>query len=234
MNNLGLMPCEQLLTQVNHIYSPGEQIWIKLGQCKFFLAELTVNGNLKVHKTQLRDKENSKSRIVDINYFDEKWLLEQSLKRNGGLFYIPGNPQEFPLKECCYQSRDIGTEIDSGTREEQKAQYDSFESVSGLALLQVFSGSKSIHGHIILDNPISIERRTYLARLLCIALQGDPAVTNPHQPMRLAGGFRKEKGSYQELLKLGKIHTLEEVLEGLETVFKALDYNFPTEEKLEI
>ncbi|MHC5863477.1 hypothetical protein, partial [Nostoc sp.] len=79
---------------------------------------------------------------------------------------------------------------------------------------------------------VDIDQRSYFSKLLCIALIGDPAVTNAHQPMRAPGFFRREKGKYQELVSVGDRITPEAFVEGMERCFKALDFNFYDEESL--
>ena len=220
-----LTPIKQLQHHLSIVFKPDEVIWLKLNSHTFYYGRITpINGSLSVYKTTLK----AKARKIDLSVaYDAQWLLNQSLQLQGGLFYIPGKPLEFPLKGYSTGSNDLGVELDWGTNSEQLAQYDWFKLITGLEPLILSSGGKSLHGHIVLFEKIPIAERTYLARLLSIALLGDPAVTSEQQPMRLAGGFRKEKGRYQELLHNGKKHTLIEVYEGLKQAFTDLGYIFP-------
>lgn len=214
-----------LLQHLNLIFKPDEPIWLKLGTHTFLYGELDQNGSLTVYKTYGKGTERKIDRSQS---YDVNWLLKQSEELEGGLLYSPGKPLEFPLKGYSNGSNDLGCELDWGTREKQQSQFNWFKAVSGLEPLILSSGGKSLHGHLILDIDISVDYRNYLLRLFCIALLGDPSCAQEYQAMRLAGGYRKEKGKLQELISPGRKHSLEEIIEGLEAAFKALGYIYPT------
>jgi hypothetical protein len=63
--------------------------------------------------------------------------------------------------------------------------------------------------------------------MVAIALLGDPAVTNPHQPMRVPGFFRREKGKQQTLEFYSNArYTSEEFEAGAQQCFAALDFTW--------
>ncbi|WP_144427417.1 hypothetical protein [Nostoc piscinale] len=90
--------------------------------------------------------------------------------------------------------------MDDGAEIEQRGRIDKFIRLSGIKpTFTVTSGGKSLHPHLVLTDKVEIKLRTYFSRMFAIALLGDPAVCNPHQPMRAPGFFRKEKGKLQVL-----------------------------------
>ena len=94
----------------------------------------------------------------------------------------------------------IEVESIEGTAEEQWSKIAEFVEISGLEPAYIIhSGSKSYHPHWKESEHLPIAQTIYLRQLICIALNADTAIANPHQPMRLAGFYRREKGREQTL-----------------------------------
>lgn len=208
-------------------------LWLKLGNTKFFEAILD-NGEFVACETatdtSIKDeREKSLSRKRTGKTFSLSELHALSKRRQGGVFYIPGQPIEYPLKEFVPSLDDLPIELDNGTTEEQWALYQEFTTVTGIEWASLLSsGGKSIHGHIKLDAFYSIEQANYLRWLLTIGLLGDPAVTNPHQPMRLAGFHRKEKGKDQVLYSHSPAnYSYDRLVEAFRTWFEHNGWAFP-------
>ena len=215
---------KHLMLHLYQCFNPDEVIWLKLGNGIFYRATINKYFKLEICPTKGIGTER---KVNPDKVNDAKWLINQSMMQDGGLFYIPGKPVDFPMKGYSKGSNDIGVEIDNGTSNSQIDLYDWFEKISKLNLLMLTSAGKSIHGHIILNEVLPINYRNYFSRLLCIALLGDPAVCQEHQPMRVAGGFRKEKNAYQDLFKEGVKHSLDEVKIGLKAFFNEIEFNYP-------
>jgi len=217
---------DQALLHLSKFYTQGNRFWLKIGQYEFYECHF-LGDDIEARYTYLAKKEDSHSRVVNIGkILNLASLLHRATIKPGGMFFMPGNAQELPLKEFCFSSKGLGVEIDEGTKEEQESDYTWFEQVSGLNLLQLTSGGKSIHGHIVCNQHIEIEERTNLARILSVCLLGDPAVTRPAQFMRLAGALRLEKNAPQSLIKPGGVFDLDSIKEGLRRVFSDLNYNW--------
>lgn len=215
---------QQFIDYIRQVFKPNAPIWLKIGQDKFYYAELLANGSdLKINPT--RGNGTDKVVLTD-RTFNSDWFIRECEIREGGAFYLPGQPQELHTKEHVKASNDIWVEIDTGSKEEQLNLYKWFEEISGLDLLLLSSGGKSVHGHLILDNSLPSNEILSLVQILCLILLADTApASNIVQPMRIAGCFRKEKEKHQELIKLGSSHTLDEVRTGLIKVFQALDWD---------
>lgn len=206
-------------------FQEGERIWLKLGHNRFLTGEVSFSGRFPVWATKGSDKNRRKSVCYDDGY---GYLSQLAQSLDGGAFYIPGKPSEYPLKEFCSASDDIGGEMDDGTAEEQWQRIDLVAQLSGLTPAYIIgSGGKSAHPHWKLDTSVPIDKRTFYARMVAIALLGDPAVTNPHQPMRVPGFFRREKGKQQTLEFYSNArYTPEEFEAGTQQCFAALDFTW--------
>ena len=212
-----------------------KEFWVKLGHGAFLKAYFDGN-NLTLKRTALNydlnldGEEKSLTRALAIKTIDNgySFLMNTSKQKDGGVFFGCGDGgSSYPLKAYQLTSTQVVTEIDNGSYEEQIKRYQWLIDTSGLNPYLILSGSKSVHGHILLDKHTPMEAVVYLRRLLCIAIDGDPAVTRPHQPFRLPTFYRREKGRYQDIIREGGTHTYDEVLTGLRACFDALGYRFP-------
>lgn len=206
--------------------SGSNELWIKPGHDNFIQCKFDSSGHFAGGLTKLKDKNDPKSRMKTYGIRDVYSYMEQWCRENdGGAFYIPGQPiGGFPTKDGVNETYDLGFEFDSGTEDEQLEKIQVFCSVSGLSPAALLtSGGKSIQGHIHLDRPRPVEDATYLKRLLVIGLMSDPVTVRPHQPMRIAGLHRKEKGRDQELLFYShEKYSYEAILEGFAKWFAYL------------
>ena len=211
---------------IERIYRNGSTAWFKFSHDKFFTGFVQTNGEFGIWATQGQDTDRKKTEFIANTY---SFLSKLSQSKPGGVFYIPGQPTEFPLKDYCFAAADIGAEMDDGTTEEQWQRVEWFSAVSDLQPgLVISSGGKSIHLHLFLDADIPIAEATHLKKLLAIALLSDPAVVSPHQPMRIAGFYRQEKGREQTLDYWSDCrYTQEQFLQGLRAAFGAKGYVFP-------
>ncbi|MEO1444759.1 MAG: hypothetical protein AAFV46_00725 [Cyanobacteria bacterium J06635_11] len=220
-----------------------DSLWLKFGHGRFVLLRrdgdrwVLHSTKLEISKEEAKAKgysEDIRSRSRSISFEGRTdglaHLLSISCNQDGGVFWVPaGAGADLPLKEAITHSDHIGCEIDGAPRDEQLRRYQWFSQVSGLAYgLQLSSGSKSIHSHIFLNDPVAIDELVRLRRLFVLCLLGDPAVTRPHQPMRFPGFFRREKGNYQELLSSNTArYSQVEIEQGLQAAFVDLGWVFP-------
>ncbi|WP_069791060.1 plasmid replication protein, CyRepA1 family (plasmid) [Cyanobacterium sp. IPPAS B-1200] len=217
------------------------EFWFKRGTYEFFKG-IVVDGDIEFRATEknkysikkfgLDSQEGGQTRSWSNKPIKNGFEFIDNLtrKNKGGGFFGCGDPSSpFPLKPYQKLSTQVITEIDDLPRDEQLKLYQSFSEVTGLTPYLISSGGKSIHLHILLNEPTSMEKVIYLRRLLCLALDGDPMVTRPHQPFRFPWSYRKEKGNYQEILQKGKAYSYDEVLKGLKTYFDYVELTFPSD-----
>ena len=212
-----------------------KEFWVKKGHSEFLKGYVTDN-NFTLRKTEIVNKlelsgaDKSQNRSIYIEEIKDgfEWLSNECLNNDGGAFFGCSDPHSnFPLKVYQHKSTQLITEIDDLTTDEQIAKYLKFSEITGLVCYLISSGSKSIHQHGLLNQFISQEKVTYLRRLLCIVLDGDPAVTRPHQPFRFPNVYRKEKGNLQEILQVGETYSYEQWVDGLRKAFEYYDLTFP-------
>jgi hypothetical protein len=212
------------------IYGHGH-IWLKTGHSDFWKGEIT-DGNCIIHKTKKSEKGDRE--LIGQSYDAYTKLRRISEYKGGGVFFIPGRPSDAPLKEFHTGSNLVSCEMDNGTTEEQLARIEWFSSTSGLDwALIIGSGGKSKHPHLKASEWLDVEQRLYLQKLLNMAMRSDPAVNNPHQPMRIPGFYRKEKEKEQTLDYYSySAYSYEQLLEGISKVFVSLDWKIPGPEQL--
>ena len=203
----------------------SREIWLKLGHGHFYRAEWTNDGTfINATSTKVTESGNSESRIETYaikNLLTH--LLNETQSKDGGVFYVPTQPQGNPTAECVDSTDDIGLEMDDYNIDIQLKRYGQFNNVTGLEFSSLLnSGGKSIHAHIKLNDHLPIDQAVYLRRLTTIALKTDPVCDRLHQPMRFPGFFRKEKNAYQELLSYSDSrYSYDEIIEGLAKYYKA-------------
>ncbi|MDJ0647148.1 MAG: hypothetical protein QNJ60_00440 [Xenococcaceae cyanobacterium MO_188.B19] len=220
----------QKILELTKPINESNELWLKLGHNQFIVGSYTPDGHFPIWETKLTDSDDSKSRVRTL-YHDDCWeYVSNWAKHNdGGVFFVSTQPQGFPLKEAIATSDDIAAELDEGTPEEQLELISEFVTISGLKPAYiVHSGSKSYHPHWKATGHLPIEQTIYLRQLVCIALNSDPAISNPHQPMRIAGFYRKEKDREQTLEYWSESrYTYDQLLTGIKNYFIAKDIPFP-------
>ena len=223
----------QALAHLNLAFNPHEPIWLRADKeqfKEFYLTSLNNDGTLNPIQETTGSRENRKP--TGRNYDLESFLELFKTEKDGGLHYCMSS-LKFPIIDGFKHSRGLGIELDWGSKEDQQAQYDFLESF-GLPLTIIFSGNKSLHAHIFLDEAITEPSQwIYLTRQLAIICQGDPNIPQVQRTMRLAGGYRwqnnpaltrdycRERGKNQELLRTGKRISLEIFIEGIKQAFVA-------------
>ena len=216
----------QKILELTQPKQDSQEIWLKLGHDLFLVGDYDVSGRFSVWETRGKGK----TRIRTRNRQDCWQFVSQWCKNNdGGVFFVPTQPIGYPLKDCIHFSDDVAAELDSGTSEEQWRNIEKFWEISGLEPAYiVHSGGKSYHPHWKANEHLPIDRTIYLRRLLCIALNSDPAVTNPHQPMRMAGFYRREKGQEQALSYWSRQrYSYEDFIGGFKAYFSFKNLHFP-------
>ncbi len=206
-------------------------IWLKTGHRNFWKGEI-VDGKCTIYKTKRLD--NGSRELTGKSYDGFTKLRKISEYKGGGVFFLPARPSEAPLKKYHTGSNLISCEMDDGSTEEQLARIKSFSELSGLDwALVIGSGGKSKHPHLKADQWLGVEQRLYLQKLLSMVMRSDPAVNNPHQPMRIPGFYRKEKEKEQTLDYYSySAYSYEQLLEGISKVFSGLNWKLPEPEQL--
>ncbi|MGK7897180.1 MAG: hypothetical protein AB4372_27080, partial [Xenococcus sp. (in: cyanobacteria)] len=204
----------------------SSEIWLKLGHNEFIVGNFTPDGHFPIWETN----SSGKNRIRTKQHPDcWEYLTNWARNNDGGVFFIPTQPIGYPLKDAIAFSDDIAAELDEGTAEEQWQKIAEFFELSGLEPAYIIhSGSKSYHPHWKATEHLPIEQTVYLRKLFGIALDSDTAIANPHQPMRMAGFFRREKGREQTLEYWSESrYSYEELIEGIRAYFAAKNIPFP-------
>ncbi len=228
LNQLTLsgFPAFQKVLELTRPVDDSRELWLKLGHNKFIVGNYSPDGHFPIWETT----DNGKNRIRTFQHPD-CWEYVSNWARNndGGVFFIPTQPQGYPIKEAIALSDDVAAELDEGTPEEQLRIINSFVTISGLEPAYIIhSGSKSYHPHWKATEHLPIEKTIYVRQLTCIALNSDPAIANPHQPMRIAGFYRREKGREQTLdYGSESRYSYEELIAGIRTYFAAKNIPFP-------
>lgn len=220
----------------------GAELWFKLGHGRFLLGEITTADSLILEETALPivgwdedgrpiyGESNTRYRTGKAHQNGFDYLLRQSFKRDGGVFYIPTQPIGKPIAECVTETDDIGIENDGLSLDEQKQQLQEFVEVTGLLPVSVLtSGGNSLHSHFKTIDHLPLEQAQYLRRLAILSFLSDPVTERWHQPMRIAPFYRKEKGDYQTLLYANAEarYTFEELTEGFRKWFDHKGWRFP-------
>ena len=211
------------------LFDRDSKIWVKAGHSGFFYIKFENGTPIYAQATKKFGAEGESRRRIGKPRSDVFAVLSHvALNTDGGIFFIPGKPSKFPLKKYCLDSDLLSAEMDDGTAEEQWERLAWFREVSGLDFAAiVHSGSKSYHAHVKLEQKVAIDARTHLQKLLALILRSDPAVVNPHQPMRLPGFDRREKGKHQTLVyHSNNQFSYEEVIAGFKRIFAALGWGF--------
>ncbi len=234
------LPAFQKVLELTRPVNDSTEIWLKLGHNQSVVGNYTPDGHFPIWETKLTNRNDSKSRVKTIQHPDCWEYVSNWAKQNdGGVFFVPTQPQGFPIKDAIALSDDIAAELDEGTAEQQLQLISEFIEISGLKPSYIIhSGSKSYHPHWKATEHLPIEQTVYLRQLICIALNSDPAIANPHQPMRIAGFYRREKGREQTLEYWSESrYTCDQILEGIRRYFAIKDIPFPesiSEEKWRI
>lgn len=193
----------------------SREIFLKIGHNHFIrVPYLNESGHFSGYHTRLRDKDDSSSRydtefIPDVWAFLEKWMHQNE----GGLFILPYQPQGMPRRENVQYANVLTFEPDRMSKDEQLAMYEEFTEITGIEfLVKLASGGKSVHAWIGLDRPYEWHRVQHLIRCLILAFRSDCASANAWQPMRFAGGYRKEKDAEQAVISFSDCrYSLEEI-----------------------
>ena len=204
----------------------SREIWLKLGHNKFVVGNYTTDGHFPIWSTSGSGRNRKKTKQhPDCWEYISNWAKNN----DGGVFFIPTQPSGYPIKSAISFSDDVAAELDEGTAQQQWDKIAEFVKISGLEPAYIIhSGSKSYHPHWKATDHLPIAQTIYLRQLLCIALNSDTAIANPHQPMRIAGFYRKEKGREQTLeYSSDSRYSYDEFITGIKAYFKVKNLPFP-------
>ena len=225
----GLQAFQKIL-ELTRPVNESSELWLKLGHNEFIVGNFTPDGHFPIWSTRLTDPTDSVSRIRTQQHPDCWEYVSNWAKNNdGGVFFIPTQPIGYPLKEAIAVSDDIAAELDEGTPIAQLRIIKEFVTISGLEPAYIIhSGSKSYHPHWKATEHLPIEQTVYVRKLFCIALDSDTAIANPHQPMRMAGFHRREKGREQTLEYWSESrYSYDQLISGIKTYFAVKNIPFP-------
>ncbi len=228
LNNLtgsGLQAFQKIL-ELTRPVDESRELWLKLGHNEFIVGNFTPDGHFPIWETT-----GSGHNRIRTKQHPDCWEFVSNWAKNhdGGVSFIPTQPIGYPLKDAIAVSDDIAAELDEGTAEEQWQKIAEFFEISGLEPAYIIhSGSKSYHPHWKATEHLPIEKTVYLRKLFCIVLDSDTAIANPHQPMRMAGFFRSEKGREQTLEYWSESrYSYEEFISGIKNYFAVKGIPFP-------
>jgi hypothetical protein len=209
----------------------SREIWIKVSHNSLYRAQWDEQGNLSGIATKLTQKDVPTSRIDVGPWIADltSHVAQRAMTEEGGVFYIPTQPQGLPTAASVSSTDDIGIEMDHLSTEQQLEVFADFTAVTGLEFSSTLSsGGKSIHAHLKCDRHVPVEEMEYLRRLAIVAFNSDPATARLHQPMRLPGFYRTEKSACQELLSLSdRRYSVDEMVAGFRVWFASRGWAFP-------
>jgi hypothetical protein len=208
--------------------------WAKVGHGHFVRCFLMTNGKLTIYDSIKFDPANptiessdlgSEFRIIT-NFITNdgfKWLTKETFKKDtkGGFFGTADLNAIKPTKVDAIESNIIVLEVDLHTLDYQlENNLKPLERIADFDGSIIFSGGKSLHYHLHVDEKLSPDQILKYRMLLNILFSGDNAMcTTLSQPFRFPYLFRADKGNFQSVLKLGKLHTTEQLDKGFETIF---------------
>ncbi|PSB30173.1 hypothetical protein [Stenomitos frigidus] len=204
----------------------NSEIWFKLGHNKFYVGNFSKSGRFLLWETVGQGKDRKRGKLVGTAF---EFLREKSQTEEGGVFYNPTQPIGLPVTGCVDSTDDIGIEMDSLSTEDQLGKYELLNQVARINYASLLSsGGRSIHAHIKADQHLPLEQANYLRRLAIVAFMSDPVTERLHQPMRIAGFYRKEKNAEQRLLSYSSDrYTYEELVAGFRRWFAYQGWAFP-------
>ena len=226
----GLSGREAFNAHISTLQAKGEdgncEIWFKQGDTNLFVGNFNQSGRFIIRETIGQGKDRKRLKPVGTAW---NYLSQRCQEQDGGVTYIPTQPIGFPLAGCVTETDDIGIEMDSLSVEDQWTKYEEFRRITGLNYAtRLTSGGKSIHAHLKAFKHLPLEQANYLRRLAIVAFMSDPVTERPHQPMRFAGFWRKEKKAEQRLLSHSSDrYTYEELVKGLCFWFTYQGWAFP-------
>ena len=185
-------------------------LWLKTGHYKYLRATYTAG---QAEEAVIQPLKPNSPSTIELEQLEEQlgnaitWqeLYERTGKIDGGLFYYPQMPVGLPLGEYAVSAGDLITiESDHATVEDQQAILQKFEEVTRLKFFaKIFSGKKSIHANLGLDDRMNWEEGDYLSKLCFLAFLSDPSLGSHAAIARYPGGMRKSKDGLktQDLLE---------------------------------
>ena len=224
------------LAPVEHHGQQSQELWFKAGPKRLYVApKWDISGRFPLNFTEkpVGGKKTDRDTSVRTHKDAYETLRDLTIKNgkvDGGVFYLPGQPQGLPLAENIGLSNDIGFESDDITTDSQKEQINEFFTYSGLLpVALVGSGGKSIHGHIRASHGLTVKQHQHLARLMVIVLMSDPVTISRAQAMRFPGFFRSKKDAEQPLYYVNPTarYSYEEIVEGFERFFNHKGWPMP-------
>lgn len=199
--------CSQKLDYFSFIkksYKEGEVIWFKDGKYRFFKGIVKHDDDFPIYE---RKKVNGVW-ILDETPINNgyEYLLNESIKnKSNGVFFLPGKPQDEPLKTHQKATNFVSYEIDNISIDEQEKFLEWLEKTTSLeASSVVYSGGKSDHVNFCTDEDLPIEENHILRRYLAVLGIADPAITSVSQAMRLPG-FRRVSDTHDSIQRLKKL-----------------------------
>jgi len=218
------------------------ELWLKTGHYKYLRAVYLVgqaeSAQIQPLKSKMGEVKVSPSTIDTERleeYFDTpiSWqdLYDRTGQIEGGLFYYPQMPSGLPLGDYAVSAGDLITiESDHATIEEQQEVLQKFEQTTKLKFFsKIFSGKKSIHANIGLDDRMNWEDGDYLSKLCFLAFLSDPSLGSHAAIARYPGGMRKSKdgSKEQELLEHSQSRYSYEMVKAAIQSFYLIQHGVP-------
>jgi hypothetical protein len=180
----------------------GQNIILTYGKGNSLTLLATVEADYSLSAVRYikdRDKNDGSYTPILSQHFDYQALRE--LARIENLFYLPGQMTVGRKKEHKPELAPpyLYAEQDDRALEEQWAFWQQFQQDTGLSVMLVYTGGKSLHAYILLNERTTWGNWEYLQSFLCAYALSDIAVTRPHQPMRLPGFPRIKNGVEREV-----------------------------------
>ncbi len=201
-------------------FDNGESLFVKIGSNRFYGADY-IDSDLHIYRYEHNIDSRSGKRKQLITKQGLKWLAQQAQQKDGGVLLGGSGINSFThYKEHQLKTRDLIFECDQISIEQQWEQIKWFENLTGLTLLVMHTGGKSLHAHLYSDRQLPMELAMFYRQCLCIIMQSDWQLTKPSQPYRLAGFHRKDKNNDQKLLQTSQRYREAQIKQALKTAFE--------------
>lgn len=199
------------------------ELWLKAGMSRYIRARYTEG---QAEAADIRPLERCSPSTLTPEELEKKlespisWkqLYDKTKRTSDGLMWIPSLISGVPVSEYAQDGGDMITiEFDHISLEGQQKRLQEFEVVTGLRFFgKVFSGKKSIHAFLALDDRISADKMRHLSRLAFLCFESDPSLGEAAAFARYPGGYRSGEGADQEqtLLEHHKDRNSFDVLEA--------------------
>ncbi|MDJ0595922.1 MAG: hypothetical protein QNJ72_39060, partial [Pleurocapsa sp. MO_226.B13] len=103
------LPAFQRVLELTLPVDDSRELWLKLGHNKFIVGNYSADGHMTAWHTKGSGRNRVRTQLIpDCWEFVSFWAKNN----DGGVFFIPTQPQGYPIKEAIAVSDDVAAELD--------------------------------------------------------------------------------------------------------------------------